>query len=52
MLYNYDSTDCPLIATTPSSKDQWRPLVGPQFQNHVELRNTDGLMAFILSDYV
>ena len=51
MLYNYDSTDCPLIATTPSSKDQWRPLVGPQFQNHVELRNTDGLMAFFISDY-
>ena len=29
----------------------WRPLVGPQFQNHVELRNTDGLMAFFISDY-
>ena len=51
-LCNYNSTDCPLIATTPSPKDQWRPLVGPQFQNHVELRNTDGLMAFVLSDYV
>ena len=52
MLCNYNSTDCPLMATTPSPKDQWLPLVGPQFQNHVELRNTDGLMAFVLSDYV
>ena len=50
MLCNYNSTDCPLIATTP--KNQWLPLVGPQFQNHVELRNTDGLMAFFISEYV
>ena len=51
MLLNYNFTDCPLITTTPSPKP-WLPLVGPQFQNHVELRNTDGLMAFFISDYV
>ena len=51
MLLNYNSTDCPLITTTPSPKP-WLPLVGPQFQNQVELRNTDGLMAFFISDYV
>jgi hypothetical protein len=52
MLCNYNSTDCPLIATTPSPINQWLPLVGPQFQNHFELRNTDALMAFFTSDYV
>ena len=46
MLCNHNSTDCPLIATTPSPENQWLPMVGPQFQNHVELRNADGLMAF------
>ena len=29
----------------------WRPLVAPQFQNHVKFKNTDGLMAFFISDY-
>ena len=57
MLYNYNSTDCPFIATTPGSSPKeigkkWLPLVGPEFENHAELRNTDGLMAFVLSDYV
>jgi hypothetical protein len=27
------------------------PLVSPHFQNHVLLKNTDGLMAFLISDY-
>ena len=44
--------DCPLISTTPDPGiTKWLPLVGPQFQNHVELRRTDGLMAFFISDY-
>ena len=47
--------DCPLISTTPNPEitksPTLSPLVGPQFQNHVELRNTDGLMAFFISDY-
>ena len=57
MLYNYNSTDCPFIATTtgPSPKEigkKWLPLVGPEFENHAELRNTDGLMALFISAYV
>ena len=26
-------------------------MVGPHFQNHVALKNTDGLMAFFISDH-
>ena len=52
MLCNHNSTDCPLIATTPSPENQWLPMVGPQFQNHVALKNTDGLMAFFISDSI
>ena len=29
----------------------WRPLVAPYFRNHLKLKNTDGLMAFFISDY-
>ena len=39
--------DCPSTSRTTT----WEPLVGPHFQNNLELRNTDGLMAFFLSDY-
>ena len=47
---NYNSTDCP-GETTPDDGVTWRPLVGPHFQNHVTLKNTDGLMAFFISDH-
>ena len=52
---NYNSTDCPVETVETVETVTWRHqywLVGPQFQNHVALKNTDGLMAFFISDSI